>query len=455
MLNGVTVTARKFWKGIGYAALVTALAAPAQLFAADGEGVAWEITADLTTEIGARLAGTDREAAARDWAVARLKKLGFANVRVETFTIPGWIRGTEDAHLLAPYPHRLAIAALGNSASTPAGGLNGELVYFASLDDLKAAPAGSLTGKIAFIDHAMRATQDGSSYGTVGLARRAGPSIAASKGAAAAIIRSIGTDSHRNPHAGGTSFAEGISPVPAGAVSNPDADLIARIARSGKPMQLNLVLESKAVGPLPSGNVIAEIPGRDRSLPPILLACHLDSWDLGTGALDNAAGCGIITDAALRTQASGRPLRTIRLLWAGSEEIGLFGGRAYAEAHGAEPHAMAMESDFGADKVWRVQFNFAAINAGLADRIAAALARIGIHRSNERAGGGPDLQAIKAKQKLALIDLNQDGTRYFDFHHTSDDTLDKVDPVQLEQNVAAWTTVLRIVANEPGVISGN
>lgn len=453
MSDDVTRTARRVRGACAVAAAIV-VTVPGHLSAADGEGVAWEITADLTTEIGARMAGTDREAAARDWAVERLERLGFANVRAEPFTIPGWIRGAEDARLLAPYPHRLAITALGNSASTPAGGLTGELVYFATLDDLREAPEGSLAGKIAFIDHAMRAAQDGSSYGPAGLARRTGPSIAASKGAAAAVIRSIGTDSHRNPHAGGTSFAEGVSPVPAGAVSNPDADLIARIARSGKAMQLNLVLEGDAAGPLPSGNVIAEIPGRDRSLPPILLACHLDSWDLGTGALDDAAGCGIITDAALRIQASGQPLRTIRLLWAGSEEVGLFGGRAYAEAYASEPLALAMESDFGADRIWRVQFDFAPANSALADRVAAALARMGIHRGAERAGGGPDIQAIIARRKPAVIDLKQDGTRYFDVHHTPDDTLDKVDPVQLEQNVVAWTTVLSIVANAPEALSG-
>ncbi len=444
----------KQWKAAAVAFCVAIFATPVQSAPVEGVGVAGDITAHLTTEIGARLAGTDREAAARDWAVARLKKLGFANVRVEHFTIPGWIRGAEEANIFAPYPHRLAITALGNSAPTPAGGLKGEVVYFATLDALKAAPAGSLNGKIAFIDHAMRATQDGSSYGPMGLARRNGPSIAASKGALAAIIRSIGTDSHRNPHTGGTSFADGVSAIPAGAVSNPDADLIARIAGSGKPIMLDLVLEGKAVGPLPSGNVIAELPGRDRALPPILLACHLDSWDLGTGAIDNAAGCGIVTDAALRAQAEGKLLRTIRLLWAGSEEVGLFGGRAYAEAHATEPHALAMESDFGADRIWRVQFNFAPANTALADRIAAALASIGVHRSNERAGGGPDLQAIIARQKPAVIDLEQDGTRYFDLHHTPDDTLDKVDAAQLEQNVLAWTTVLEIVSNEPGAISG-
>jgi hypothetical protein len=437
------------------AVVFAASAMSTQAYAHDETSAAWDITADLTTEIGARLAGTDREVAARDWAVDRLKKLGFANVRVEPFTIPGWVRGAEDAHLITPYRHRLAITALGNSAPTAAGGLSGEPVYFATMDDLRAAPEGSLSGKIAFIDHAMRPAQDGSSYGPMGLARRSGPALAASKGAAAVVIRSIGTDSHRNPHAGGTTFAEGSSAIPAGAVSNPDADLIARISSTGKPMGLHLILEGGPVGPLPSGNVIAEIPGRDLTLPPILLACHLDSWDLGTGALDDAAGCGIIADAALRTAASGKPLRTIRVLWAGSEEVGVFGGRAYADAHASEPHALVMESDFGADRVWRVQFNFASSNASLENRISAALARIGIQLSNERASGGPDVQPIIARQKPAVIDLDQNGIRYFDFHHTPDDTLDKVDPVQLEQNVVAWSTVLKIVANEPGAIASD
>ena len=436
-------------------ALSAALLATTAQANAPAESVAWTITADLTTEVGARLAGTDREAAARDWAVARLKALGLANVRVEPFTIPGWVRGAEAARLTAPYPHQLAITALGNSAPTPAGGLTAPLVYFPTLDALRAAPDGSLKGKVAFIDHAMQATQDGSSYGPYGQVRRAGPALAASKGAAGVVIRSIGTDRHRNPHTGGTGWTAGVTAVPAGAVSNPDADLIARIARTGKPMQVNLVLEGKPVGPLPSGNVIAELPGRDPALPPILVACHLDSWDLGTGAFDDAAGCGIITDAALRAQAGGKPLRTIRVLWAGAEEVGIFGGQAYGEAHAKEPHALAMESDFGADRVWRVQFNFAPANAPLADRIAAALAPLGIHRGTEKATGGADETAIIAKQKLAVVDLDQDGTRYFDLHHTPDDTLDKIDPAQLEQNVQAWTTVLKIVANEAGPLGGN
>lgn len=421
----------------------------------EGSGVAWDITAGLTTEVGPRLAGSPREAAARDWAVAKLKALGFENVRVEPFTFDGWVRGPEAGRLTTPYPHNLAITALGYSAPTPKGGLTAELVYFPTLDALRAAPEGSLKGKIAFIDHAMRAAQDGGGYGPYGQVRRAGPAIASGKGAVAAVIRSIGTDWHRNPHTGGTSWANGAKPIPAGAVSNPDADLIARVAKSGKPMTISLTLEGYPVPQLPSGNVLAEIPGSDPNLPPILAACHLDSWDLGTGAFDDAAGCGIIAEAALAVRKAGQPKRTIRLLWAGAEEVGVFGGAAYGKAHASEPHALAMESDFGADKVWRVTFNLAEANKPLADRIAADLALMGIFKGADKASGGADVGAIIALQKPGVVDLDQDGTRYFDLHHTPDDTLDKVDPAQLAQNVEAWRRVLAIVANEAGPISGN
>ncbi len=434
-------------------ALALVLSTSAQAAPREGSGAGWDILADLTTEIGARPAGSEREAKARDWAVARLTALGFRNVRIEPFSVTGFVRGAETAQLTAPYPQQLHITALGYSAPTPKGGLTAELVYFPTLDALKAAPEGSLRGKVAFIDHAMTVTQDGSAYGPYGAARRQGPAIAAAKGSAGVVIRSVGTDMHRNPHTGVTSWPAGTSAIPAGAVSLPDAELIARIARRGKPMTIQLVLEGRAQPNMPSGNVVAELPGRDPSLPPILVACHLDSWDLATGAFDDAAGCGIVTDAALRAQQGGQPLRTIRVLWAGSEEVGVFGGEAYGKAHAAEPHALAMESDFGADRVWRAQFNLSAANKPLRDRLVAALAPLGIAAGGDKAGGGADVEESVAAQKVAVIDLEQDGTRYFDLHHTPDDTLDKVDPAQFEQNVVAWTTVLRIVANEPGKIA--
>ena len=415
--------------------------------------VAWDIVSGLTTEIGQRLAGSPREAAARAWGKVRLEKLGFVHVAIEPFEIKGYVRGTDAAMLTAPVPQHLAVAALGYSGTSPDAGIEAEVVYFHTLDDLKAAPAGSLSGKIAFIDHAMRANQDGSGYGPYGQVRRAGPSLAASKGAVGAVIRSAGTDHNRDPHTGATNWAAGVTPIPAGAVSNPDADLIARsaplAAKLGKPMRIALTLTGHTQEGLPSGNVIGELPGRDPKLPPVLVGCHLDSWDLATGAIDNAAGCAIVTAAALKAQAGGKTLRTIRVLWAGSEELGGFGGLAYAKAHASEPHALAMESDFGADRVWKARINLAPADKATADAVIAALNPMGIVASVAPAEGGTDVEPIIAAQHLAVIDMAQDGTRYFDLHHTPDDTLDKIDPAQLAQNVEAWATVLKVVANAP------
>ena len=437
------------------ASLTAALLATSPAHAAEGPdpASAWAILADLTTEVGQRLAGSPREAAARDWAVARLKALGFSNVRAEPFTIKGFVRGAESARLTGPYPQELHITALGYSMPTPKGGLEAELAYFPSLEALEAAPAGSLAGKIAFIDHQMRANQDGSGYGPYGDARRKGPGVASAKGALAVVIRSAGTDHNRDPHTGVIDWQEGARWIPAGAVSAPDADLIARTAARGRPMKLALVLEGHPQDGLPSGNVIADLPGRDPSLPPILVGCHLDSWDLGTGAIDDGAGCAIVTAAALQASRAGALRRTVRVLWAGSEELGGFGGEAYAKAHGKEPHALVMESDFGADRIWRLATRFAPENKALADRVSAALAPLGVVRGSGRAGGGSDVEQVAELQHLAVIDLNQDGTRYFDLHHTPDDTLDKVDPAMLQQNVDCWAAVLKVVAEEAGPIS--
>ncbi|MEO0032031.1 MAG: hypothetical protein RIS94_1789 [Pseudomonadota bacterium] len=424
--------------------------APIAAHAASPEPVAWTIVSGLTTEVGQRMAGSEAEARARAWAVDRLTRLGFRNVRAEPFSIRGYVRGHDSAEIIAPVPQRLAVAALGYSGATADNGIEGELVYFASLGALNAAPEGSLKGRIAFIDHAMMPAQDGAGYGPYGNVRRQGPSIAASKGAIGVLIRSAGTDHHRNPHTGATNWAEGVAPIPAGAVSVPDAELVARLAALGKPLRVKLVLTGKTVDALPSGNVVGELPGRDPSLPAVLVGCHLDSWDLGTGAIDDGAGCAIVTAAALRAQAAGVTLRTIRVLWAGSEELGGFGGAAYAKAHAGERHALAMESDFGADRVWRVTSKLApAVKA----RVEAVLNPMGIVPGRGDIEGGTDVEPIIAAQGLAVVDLNQDGTRYFDLHHTPDDTLDKIDPVQLEQNVAAWAAVLGVVANEPGPLA--
>lgn len=414
------------------------------------DDIAYDILEGLTTEVGQRQAGTEAEARARIWSVNKLKALGFENVRVEEYQMPTWVRGEETAEITAPFPQKLAVAALGNSGSTGEAGLDAEIVYFPTIDDLRAAPDGSLKGKIAFVSHNMKATQDGSSYGAFGPARFVGPNIAAKKGAEAIVIRSMGTDYHRNPHTGNTNFEPGVTPIPAGALSIPDAENLERMIARGKPVRMKLKLTPQNIGMQTSGNVLAEVTGSNPKLPIIVIACHLDSWDLGTGAIDDAAGCGIIGAAAKHLKSMGQPKRTVRLLWAGAEEVGIWGGRDYGAKHANEPHALAMESDFGAGKIWAVDFRLAESANAVRTQIVSALAPLGVVPRRELAGGGADIGAIIDAQKLAIVDLQQDGTKYFDLHHTPDDTLDKVDKAELRQNVAAWVATLAYLANYEG-----
>lgn len=418
--------------------------------ALESDTYAWDFVEGITTEVGPRQAGTEAEARGRAWAVAWLKAKGFANVADEPFMMDTWVPGDiARARVTAPFAQDLTVLPLGNSGATPAGGIEAEVVFFRTVDELRAAPAGSLAGKIAYISHQMRPAQDGSHYGFAGPVRWVGPGLAASKGAVGVVIKSVGTDHHRNPHTGGTSFPEGVKPIPAGALSLPDAENLERMfARAkGRPLTLRLEMNPRQLGKTESGNVVGEIVGQNPSLPPVLLACHIDSWWNSPGAFDDGAGCAIVAAAALNAAKAGQPLRTVRVLMAGAEETGLWGSKAYSEAHLDEAIAVGIESDFGADRVWRFDSNFRESNPALHKRIAAAVARFGVSAGSDVATGGADLNIVR-DQKGALIDLQQDGMRYFDLHHTPDDTLDKIDPVQLRQNVAVWTMVVGILANE-------
>ena len=412
---------------------------------------AWDIVEGLTTEVGQRLAATEAEERARDWAVRRLTAMGFANVRVEPFTMPVWTRGAESAEIVSPFPQKLAIAALGYSGSTGLNGITGQIAYFDSLDSLRLASDDAVRGKIVFIDHHMMPAQDGSGYGQFGAPRRQGPTIASLKGAIGIVIRSIGTDHHRNPHTGVQNFTDGAKPIPAGALSVPDAEQVVRILKRGQPVTMHLTLVSDKREGAQSGNVIAEVPGRDPKAPILLVGGHLDSWDLGTGAIDDGSGVAITTAAAKHIMDAGRPLRTIRIVWFGAEEPGGLGGEAYAKAHGKESYAIAGESDFGADRIWRFSSQLMTTDPATYARLAASLAPLGITKNDKGEADGTDVDPT-IKLGAPWVSLGQDGTRYFDWHHTPDDTLDKIDPAQLRQNVAAWTTMLAILSGgiEPG-----
>src|SRR4051812_10256508 len=409
--------------------------------ALENDHYAWDITEGLTTEVGQRLAATEAEARARDWAVKRLTAMGFSNVHVEPFEMPVWVRGAESAEIVSPFPQKLVIAALGYSGSTGAGGVTGEIVYFDSLDALRVVPDSAVRGKIVFIDHHMMPAQDGSGYGQFGAPRRQGPTIASKKGALGIVIRSIGTDHHRNPHTGVQYFTDGATPIPAGALTVPDAEQLIRILKRGQPVVMHLTLVSQKSEGGHSGNVVAEIPGRDPKAPVLLVGGHLDSWDQGTGAIDDGAGVAITTAAAKHIMDAGRPLRTIRIVWFGAEEPGGFGGAALAKAHSADRYAIAGESDFGADRVWRFSSQLMKSDPAAYAQLTAVLAPLGIVKNDKGQADGTDVEET-IKAGAPWVSLGQDGTRYFDWHHTPDDTLDKIDPEQLRQNVAGWTAML-------------
>jgi carboxypeptidase Q len=416
--------------------------------AALNDTVAYDIVEGLTTEVGQRLAATEAEARARVWAVAKLKALGFSNVHVEMFTMPIWTRGIETAEIISPFPQKLTLAALGNSAATPAGGVTAQIVAFDGLEALQAADAATIRGKIVYVTHHMIATQDGSGYGYYGDVRRKGPLVASQKGAAAIIIRSIGTDVSRAPHTGVTEYGN-IAPLPAAALSIVDAEQLDRILKRGKPVVMKLVLTPQHAPNGQSGNVIAEIPGSDPAAGLVVVGGHLDSWDQGTGAIDDGAGVAISTAAAKHILDSGmKPRRTIRVVWFGAEEPGLFGGYAYRDKHKDEPHALVSESDFGADRIWRFDTKLPAGAEGVRERLTLALAPIGVAAGTTDAHGDSDVEPL-VELGISGVDLKQDGTRYFDLHHTPEDTLDKIDPAQLRQNVAAWTAMIAIAANAP------
>ena len=412
---------------------------------------AMAIVTSLTTEVGPRLAGSEAEARARVWAVNTLTEKGFANVRNELFEMDAWERHEEGAEILAPYPQPLAATALGGSVPTEKDGLSAEVTLFETLEDLKRAPEGSLAGRIAYVGHAMQRTQDGSSYGYFNEARTAGPSVAAGKGAVGYLIRSVGTDSHRFPHTGSLRYQEGMPRIPALALSNPDADQLERIAEDGKAISVRIKVDSSEVPAAQSGNVIAEVVGREAPEEIVVIGAHLDSWDLGTGAIDDGAGVGI-TMAALELikDAGLAPRRTIRLVLWGAEEVGLLGANAYRDQHEGEleQHVIGSESDFGGGRVWKVTADSQTEEGdALFGEIARLLAPIGVAPgSDDQPGGGPDLYPLIAAG-VPTLRLHQDGRDYFDLHHTADDTVDKLDAALLDQNVAAFAVFAWLVAD--------
>ena len=418
------------------------------------DDVAYAIVEDLTTEIGPRLAGGENDLKAREWMVARFKSLGFDKVWSEPVSYPKWVRRSESAAIVSPFPQSLAVTALGGSAATPTGGLDAEVIAFDSLDAMKAAADYQVKGKIVYLAiPRMHALSDGHDYGTGSAVRVRGPELAAAKGASAFLLRSVGSDGNRLAHTGMTRFTDPAKAIPAAALSNPDADLLDNVLKRGQPVKLRLALDCGIEGSYNGANVIAEITGSSRPNEYFLTGGHLDSWDLGTGAIDDAAGIAITTAAAhLIGQLTERPARSIRVVAFANEESGLYGGKAYAAEHHLQigKAILGAESDAGADRIVKVTATVKPEARGAINQIAKALAPLGIEYDATAAGsGGSDLSAVHAVG-MAGLSLHQDATRYFDWHHTANDTLDKVDPEQLRQNVAAYAVAMFLAASANG-----
>lgn len=413
------------------------------------DDTAYKVVESLTTEVGPRMAGSEGDARAVAWAVAKFKSLGYDKVWTEPVTFPKWERKSESAEVLGDHSQKLTLTALGGS---PGGTVEGEVVRFASLKDLADAPAGSLKGKIAFIDFTMERAKDGSGYGMGSQIRGGGPSAAIRAGASAYLMRSAGTDSHRNPHTGITHFDDGLNPIPSAALAAPDAAQLSRLIALGKPVRVKLALDCGWTGTYTSQNVIGEMRGRSKPDEVVVIGGHLDSWDLGTGAIDDGAGVAIAMGAGkLIGDLKQRPARTIRVVAFSNEEQGLHGGRAYAQQYlgDVRKHQIAAESDFGAGRIYAFSTSAPTRALGAVEQIAAVLAPLGIEYTPGQGGPGPDISPF-ARNGMAWASLRQDGTDYFDYHHTPDDTLDKIDPKALAQNVAAYAVFAYLAADAEG-----
>ncbi|WP_108944281.1 M28 family metallopeptidase [Shewanella halifaxensis] len=410
--------------------------------------LAYELVESLTVEVGPRLAGSEQDLIAVKWAESKLQSLGFDKVYKEAVQVPVWHRGQAKASITAPYPQPLVITALGGSIATPKEGIEANIVRFDSLNALQQASRNEVSGKIVFIDHITERHKTGKGYGKSVGGRAKGAIAAAEKGALAIIIRSIGTDHDRMAHTGMMRYKDGVKKIPAAAMSNPDADLINAMLKRSKDIKIKLQLSSENQGFATSYNVIAEITGSSKPDEIVLIGAHLDSWDEGTGAIDDGAGVAIVTTAGKLIQdLPVKPARTVRVVLYAAEEVGLIGGKTYAKTHQAEleKHYIAAESDFGAGRIYQIDFRASEQGYAGLSLLSQPMTANNVAIGNNTASGGPDVSMLPA-MGVPVASLRQDGSDYFDYHHTPNDTLDKIEPAALKQNVAAYAQFAYLMA---------
>jgi hypothetical protein len=412
---------------------------------------AYDTLAHLTDEIGPRLSGSKGAAAAVAWTTARFRAWGIPVVN-ERVMVPHWVRGREEASLASHMNQKIVLTALGGSVATPAAGITAEVIEAGSFDELKALNA-RVKGKIVFFNNPMdmdlvRAHRAFEAYSKAVEYRGIGPSRAAELGAKAVVIRSVDSASLRSPHTGSLRYDAKQPKIPAAAMAAEDAMLVHRLLQRGDRVRMHLVLTPRELPDVASANVVAEVRGSEKPEEIVLIGAHLDSWDLGTGAIDDGAGVAMVMETMrLLRDMNLRPKRTIRAVLFMNEENGLRGGRAYFDKHKGEKHVAAIETDAGG----AAPTGFTTTLKG--DALAAlegrtrALAAVNANRFESTPETGADTQFL-VEAGVTGFGLVPDPTHYFDYHHSAADTLDKVDRGELAQDTAAIAALAWTLAND-------
>ena len=406
------------------------------------------VLAELTDTFGARLSGSPNLARAIQWSVQTMKADGLENVRTEPVMVPRWVRGREEADIIDPPEHDLAILGLGGTVSTPPGGLEADLLVVSSFEELRNRTADA-RGKIVLFDVAYAGYAETVTYRTGG-ARAAGQ-----QGAVAVLVRSIGPIGLRTTHTGSVNYVPEVPAIPAAAVAAEDAIRLARLARSGRRVRLRLVLEGQREADVESANVVGEIVGREKPNEVVLIGGHLDSWDVGTGASDDGVGCIITWEAVRLMKKLGlRPRRTVRVVLWTNEENGLRGAAAYAEryAGAAIDHVFALESDLGVFAPAALGFSGSMAARAVMGQIELLLEPLGLPAITA-GGGGADIGPIAQVGRVPTMAYIGDAARYFVIHHTAADTIDRILPEEVSKAAAAVAVVCVRSGRDAGTVT--
>ena len=411
--------------------------------AATADSAAWKRLATLTDTFGPRLSGSDNLEAAHEWILAEMRRDGLDNVKGEPVMVPRWVRGEERADLTAPFPDRLPMLGLGGSIGTPAGGIEAEVLVVTSFDELRARCA-EARGKMVLFDVPF------TNYGQTVQYRAQGAINAGRCGAVASLIRSVASATMATPHTGSMAYADSVPRIPAAALTWEDAARIHRMTDRGQRVRVRLQMAAQTLPDRRSQNVMAELRGRERPEEVIVMGGHTDSWDVGQGAMDDGGGVVAAWEAVrILKQLGLRPRRTIRVVGWTNEENGLRGGNGYRDAHRAEManHVLAIESDGGTFQPLGFGFTGKHDAYAVLRSVGPLLESIGAGAIT-RGGGGADIAPMRPFG-VPMMSLNVDGTRYFHYHHTEADTMDKISPVELARCVAAMAVMAYVVAEMP------